>query len=160
MNFSEVLRYAKDNHKEINEEDAKLLGFAYSPDDEVDFFILDISYDPDTEEVDETEVDSAADGSYHCYLLGGDIPESHAIEGYYSGDSISELEGELPDFASKLNYIAFPQAESISGLNIDYAFSLLFPDLPSADDMANDYGQKKFKAAVIAAIDRTNNQAQ
>ena len=64
------------------------------------------------------------------------------------------MKGELPDFASKLNYIAFPQAESISGLNIDYAFSLLFPDLPSADDMANDYGQKKFKAAVIAAIDR------
>lgn len=159
MNFSEALRYAKDNHKEINEEDAKLLGFAYAPNDEVDFFILDLSYELE-ESNEEINPDEGVIGSYNCYLLGGDIPESHGVEGYYSGDNPSELAEELPGFALSLNYIAFPQAEDISGLNIDYAFSLLFPDLPSSDDMVNDYGQKKFKAAVIAAINRTNNQAR
>lgn len=159
MNFSEALRYAKDNHNEINEEDAKLLGFAYAPNDEVDFFILDVSYELE-ESDDNIKSDEDVVGSYNCYLLGGDIPENHAVEGYYSGDNPSELADELPDFAMNLNYIAFPQAESIAGLNIDYAFSLLFPDLPSSEDMVNDYGQKKFKEAVIAVITRTNNQAQ
>lgn len=160
MNFETALAYVKENHAALEQSGSKVLGVVHTPDDEeVEFYILDLEYQPAEERIySARSTDDNGDmcGHYHCFLQGGSIPETYSIEGFYSGNTPSRLSKEIDGLADKMNYKIYEGAKALSGLMIAYALSELFPDLPCPDDMENDYGQRKFKAAAIKLINNLN----
>lgn len=160
MNFETALAYVKENHADLVRSGSKVLGVVHTPDDkEAEFYILELEYQPAEERIRSSRsTDDNGDmcGTYHCFLQGGSIPETYSLEGFYSGNTPSLLSKELEGLADKINYNVYEGGEALSGLMIAYALSELFPDLPCPDDMENDYGQRKFKAAAIELINNLN----
>lgn len=160
MNFETALAYVKENHAALEQSGSNVLGVVHTPDDkEVKFYILELEYRPAEERIySSRSTDGNGDmcGDYHCFLQGGDIPESYSIEGFYSGNTPSRLSNELDGLADKMSYNIYEANKASSGLMISYALNETFPDLPCPDDMENDYGQRKFKAAAIELINNLN----
>ena len=130
MHFKEAFTYISNNYESLK--GSCVLGLAYTPDDEVDFQLVELSLD------DEAKTEEGTD-YYSVSVEGGNIPSGHeGIEDFYSGGDLDVLCEDLPDFVTEIKYRIYNLNEAPNGLTVEYALKAIFPSLPNPDDLWGD----------------------
>ena len=147
VELREAFAYLREHHQSLLNTDASVLGIAYTPDDEADFYIIQLSLDE--EEKAEKGVDY-----YNVHLEGGNISSSEGVQDYIGDEDIDNLIEELPEFMEKIQYQVYQLENSPFGYESSFALKHIFPSLPNPDDS----DPTTFKSEAIALITNLNKQ--
>ena len=147
VELREAFAYLREHHQSLLNTDASVLGIAYTPDDEADFYIIQLSLDE--EEKAEKGVDY-----YNVHLEGGNISSSEGVQDYIGDEDIDNLIEELPEFMEKIQYQVYQLENSPFGYESSFALKHIFPSLPDPDDS----DPTTFKSEAIALITNLNKQ--
>jgi len=147
VELREAFAYLREHHQSLLNTNASVLGIAYTPDDEADFYIIQLSLDE--EEKAEKGVDY-----YNVHLEGGNISSSEGVQDYIGDEDIDNLIEELPEFMEKIQYQVYQLENSPFGYESSFALKHIFPSLPNPDDS----DPTTFKSEAIALITNLNKQ--
>lgn len=147
VELREALAYLKEHHQSLLNNDASVLGVAYTPDDEADFYIIELALD------EEAKAEEGID-YYNVHLEGGNISSSEGIEDYLGDEDIDNLIEELPEFTKKIQYQLYQLENSPFGYESSFALKNIFTSLPDPYDS----NPTTFKSEAIALITKLNKQ--
>ena len=147
VELREAFAYLREHHQSLLNTNASVLGIAYTPDDEADFYIIQLSLD------EEAKAEEGVD-YYNVHLEGGNISSSEGVQDYIGDEDIDNLIEELPEFMEKIQYQVYQLENSPFGYESSFALKHIFPSLPNPDDS----DPTTFKSEAIALITNLNKQ--
>ena len=147
VELREAFAYLREHHQSLLNTNASVLGIAYTPDDEADFYIIQLSLD------EEAKAEEGVD-YYNVHLEGGNISSSEGVQDYIGDEDIDNLIEELPEFMEKIQYQVYQLENSPFGYESSFALKHIFPSLPDPDDS----DPTTFKSEAIALITNLNKQ--
>lgn len=144
MNLREAFAYLREHQRSVINPNFEVIGVAYTPDDEVEFYIVNLH-------LDEAELLKGID--YYCvHLCGGNISSEDGVEDFLGNEDFDNLIDEMPDFAKNINYQVYTLEDSPFGFQSSYALKTIFPNLPDPDNSHHNV----FKKEAIALITKLN----
>lgn len=149
MNITEALNYAKENHQSLLDSDSKIIGVAHTPDEEAEFYFIEISLNEEDKE--EQQLDFL-----QVIIEGGDYNSSSGVEDYMGNEDINRLISTLPDFCFNIKYRIY-KSPNCFGMMSNYALKNLFPELPDPEFYFSDSDADVHKKKAIEIINSINN---
>lgn len=148
MNLRDAFAYLSEHYQTLQESDGRILGVAFTPEDnEAEFYFVELSLDDDAKSDDNIDY-------FSVHLAGGKLSNSEGVgvEDFLGDENIDSLLSELPKFAEALNYQVYHLEDCVMDVESSIALKTVFPSLPDPDviDLSD------FKLEAISLIAKLN----